>query len=388
MGTGITDVTAAQSANIGHWDYIDALRGIAAFGVLVLHALILFPQLPFPISQISRLGLHGVQLFFMVSAITLTSSWKSRARYETNPVPAFFIRRFFRIAPMFWASLVGYLLLNAAVVPFWTNQGTVTPLAVLLTTLFVHGWLPQTINVVVPGGWSIADEMTFYLIFPFLVTRITSLAWAIMFFVASVIMTLLSNWLALSLYGPQTPHFEQFIYYWLPNQLPIFALGFMTFYLIRWARGISRRMAIILLGVAIALLLIVAFGNLPYSADISHPMIWRDLPMGAAFMALILSLAAWPSKLLVNRGTKLLGRVSFSSYLLQFGIIELFLALFGPTQISGFKAALLFVMAVILLACINTLLSMVTYRLIEEPWIKIGHRFARLCVLRTNPQGD
>jgi peptidoglycan/LPS O-acetylase OafA/YrhL len=385
MGMGISQVTAAQSDTVGHWDYIDALRGIAAFGVLVLHTHILFPHLPFRMSQIAGLGLHGVQLFFMVSAITLASSWKSRARYEKSPVPAFFIRRFFRIAPMFWTAAVGYLLLDAVLVPFWTDQGTVKPFAVFLTSLFAHGWLPQTINVVVPGGWSIADEMTFYLIFPFLITRITGLAPAIMFFVVSVVMTLVANWLALGLYGPQTPHFWQFVYYWLPNQLPIFALGFVTFYLLPWARSISRRMATLLLGFAIALLLTIGFCNLPYSADISHPMIWRDLPVSAAFMALLLSLAARPSRLFVNRATKLLGRVSFSSYLLQFGVIEIVLALFGPMQISGFKAAALFVMAVVSLVCINTLLSMATYRLIEEPWIRIGHRLARLRLPQHQP---
>jgi peptidoglycan/LPS O-acetylase OafA/YrhL len=378
----MTETAVAQSTKAGHWDYIDALRGIAAFGVLVLHTDILFPQLPYHASQIARLGLHGVQLFFMVSAITLASSWNSRARYEDNPVLAFYIRRFFRIAPMFWIAAIGYLLLDAAVVPFWRNQGAVTALGVFLTPLFAHGWLPQTINAVVPGGWSIADEMTFYLIFPFLITRITSLVPAILFFAFAVATALVANGLALVLCGPQTPQFWQFVYYWLPNQLPVFALGLVTFHLIPWAKTISRRMAMSLMGFAIALLLTIAFGDLPYSADIGHPMIWRDLVVGVAFMALILSLAASPSRLLVNRGTRLLGRVSFSVYLLQFGVIEVFWALFGPIQISGLKAVAIFGVAVVSLLCINTLLAMATYRLVEEPWIRIGHRMAKLRVMQ------
>jgi peptidoglycan/LPS O-acetylase OafA/YrhL len=297
-------------------------------------------------------------------------------RYETAPVIAFFIRRFFRIAPMFWIAIAGYLLLDAGVVPFWKNQGTVTPI-VILTALFAHGWLPQTINSVVPGGWSIADEMTFYLIFPLLITRITGLVAAIVFFGITVVTALAANGLALDLYDPQTPQFGQFVYYWLPNQLPIFALGLVTFHLIPWAKTISRQMAMILRGFAMALLLAIAFGNMPYSADIAHPMIWRDLMAGVAFMALILSLAAWPSPLLVNGGTRLLGRVSFSSYLLQFGLIEVCLAVFGPIPVSGFGAVAAFVMAAVLLLCINTLLALVTYRLVEEPWIRIGHRLAR-----------
>jgi peptidoglycan/LPS O-acetylase OafA/YrhL len=42
------------------------------------------------------------------------------------------------------------------------------------TALFVHGFHPQSINSVAPGGWSIAIEMTFYAVFPLLARFITS----------------------------------------------------------------------------------------------------------------------------------------------------------------------------------------------------------------------
>ena len=37
------------------------------------------------------------------------------------------------------------------------------------TIFLLHGFWPNTINSIVPGGWSIADEVIFYILFPYLV---------------------------------------------------------------------------------------------------------------------------------------------------------------------------------------------------------------------------
>lgn len=57
---------------------------------------------------------------------------------------------------MFWLAIPFFLLLNGKA-PAWE---------VATIALFVHGFHPQSINSVVPGGWSIAVEMTFYAVFP------------------------------------------------------------------------------------------------------------------------------------------------------------------------------------------------------------------------------
>ncbi len=44
---------------------------------------------------------------------------------------------------------------------------TFAPLDYALTALLQHGWRPALINSLVPGGWSIAAEGTFYLLAPF-----------------------------------------------------------------------------------------------------------------------------------------------------------------------------------------------------------------------------
>ena len=44
-----------------------------------------------------------------------------------------------------------------------------------LTALFLNGYHPEMVTSVVPGGWSIVVEMTFYLVLPLLATAIRSL---------------------------------------------------------------------------------------------------------------------------------------------------------------------------------------------------------------------
>src|SRR5207244_3532830 len=104
-----------------HRMYIDALRGLAAAAVLFTHLPALFDGLAWRVDYVARLGAHGVQLFFMVSAITLASSWDARSESELAPARAFYIRRFFRIAPMFWFAGLLYIAIGNFMTPWWHN---------------------------------------------------------------------------------------------------------------------------------------------------------------------------------------------------------------------------------------------------------------------------
>jgi peptidoglycan/LPS O-acetylase OafA/YrhL len=150
------------------YGYIDALRGIAITAVMASHLVNFFPDMSWHVFIVTQFGGHGVQLFFLVSALTLTMSWRVRHDGAVH----FWVRRLFRIAPMFWLALVVYGGMNAAGV--WPTGGSDLR-SLMLTFTFLHGWSISAINLVVPGGWTIGVEMSFYAIFPFVVTRVTSL---------------------------------------------------------------------------------------------------------------------------------------------------------------------------------------------------------------------
>ena len=106
--------TAAQPV-LAHFDFIDALRGLAFLGVLVHHAVARIPHLNSSVVRVAEQGHEGVELFFLVSALTLFFSLDSRRRSERRPTLNFFIRRFFRIAPLFYIG--AQLLLLASIEP-------------------------------------------------------------------------------------------------------------------------------------------------------------------------------------------------------------------------------------------------------------------------------
>jgi len=362
--------------NPKRYDYIDALRGYAVAGVIAIHTPNLVPHVPLPIVWVATTAGQGVQLFFIVSALTLTMSWRKRAINETHPARYFFIRRFFRIAPMFWIGILFYYSLAQFESPFWQLR-SIEISDVLATLFFVHGWSPETINLVVPGGWTIAVEMMFYLLFPLLVTTVMTLRGAIFFFVGSCVMALAMNTVASAWYEADPALLFPFIYEWLPNQLPIFALGFLLFYLIADTQYRAPRTAAIVIfsaGIGLLLALTAASWRIPFFSTFPHPMIWKDLLAGAGFVAIAYSLANWPTSVFINRPIRYLGKVSFSAYLVHFLVIFVCLRVFGPSVLSGISAIAAYILLFLSVTLITAAISSVTYSAIEKPMIDRGNQ--------------
>src|SRR6187402_3310869 len=139
--------------------YIDATRGLAILLVIATHHLQAVAT-TYPLTDLGRslsdFCRLGVQLFFVASAYTLCLSMDRRSD-ELHPLLAFYIRRFFRIAPLYYLAVLLYALIG---------RGTYTPLSIGSNILFFHGFVKSAFNDVVPGGWSISAEMIFYLWFP------------------------------------------------------------------------------------------------------------------------------------------------------------------------------------------------------------------------------
>ena len=133
-------------------NYLTFGRGIAILAVLSGHFL---QSQQIEISNNNFIIFSfGVPLFFIISAISLTISFEERKESKLK----FYIRRFFRIAPMYYFAIVLYNY----------NNYNLEMFSLLSNIFFIHGFYPLGNNNVVPGGWSIATEMTFYVIFPFI----------------------------------------------------------------------------------------------------------------------------------------------------------------------------------------------------------------------------
>src|SRR3978361_2265537 len=144
------------------------MRDYAILLVIICHTTYLFPELPYPVHRVAILGWHGVQLFFLASTVTLMMAWRyEKTRDGSVDVVAFFLRRFFRIAPAYYLASALYFFLDPPI-------GGYDPIQAAATYLFINAWHPTLMGVtphawsVVPGSWSIGVEFTFYAAFPVL----------------------------------------------------------------------------------------------------------------------------------------------------------------------------------------------------------------------------
>ena len=130
-------------------DYFDIARFFAIFGVIVVHVgQNSLPSLFF--GDLYDFGRFGVQLFFIISGATVYLTYNKRINISNNLL-IFYIKRFFRIIPLFIIMAIIYFLLDNK--PF------------IQSILPWSGFNPDAYNNI-EGGWSIWNEMYFYLIFP------------------------------------------------------------------------------------------------------------------------------------------------------------------------------------------------------------------------------
>ena len=101
-------VIAVNDLSPHRYAYIDASApDTLCWGLILVHICQNVPNLPHPQVDLATSGRYGVQLFFVASALTLMLSWHARS---DGALP-FYIRRVFRIAPMFWLAIPFYSII-------------------------------------------------------------------------------------------------------------------------------------------------------------------------------------------------------------------------------------------------------------------------------------
>jgi peptidoglycan/LPS O-acetylase OafA/YrhL len=353
--------------DIKKYEFIDALRGYAILAVTLVHASQSVPASGGALRLLAANGARGVQLFFIASALTLGLSWESRTAHERAPIRNFFLRRLFRIAPMFYVAICLYLLLFGCSPRYWAPNG-IEWWGVLLTATFLNGYLPETITSVVPGGWSIAVEMNFYLVLPLLLRWFKTLRSRAILLLLCLIVSAAAKLGFRALYGPHFPPDQQYLVANFSGlnflaQLPIFALGLIVQKLFK-NPSLLRRV------VRVSALLFLAF--VAGAWLVRAPIGVVDNPICAGIGLAILTgfFAGYPGNLLVNRAVIRIGKISFSMYLTQFAVLDLLgwlgvNELFRPGDISSIGYYFCVVV-------ITAAISYVSYRAIERPGVRLG----------------
>jgi len=356
------------------YDWVDALRGYAIILVIMIHTSQFF-TVTGVLRRITSLGDLGVQLFFILSSFTLFNSYKKRADIDgANTDKFFFIRRFFRIAPMYYLALVIYVSISIIRPGSFVGEA-VNYIKVLASFLFLNTFYPPGINYLPPGGWSIGVEMIFYLIIPFLCKQVRNLKQSLLTLLGAVI---LSNLLNLILYSYINNYTDVnwsvirggFLYFWLPNQFPVFMFGVVIYYLLKKI-DISKAFSNIL--VVISFLLFFSFSLYDFSLAYPQYFVQREYIYSIIFLIFILGVSGSNIKVLINKYICNLGKVSFSVYLLHFLVIRIVYRLFvflPGDNMANSKFLIGFVSSI----AASYALSLMTHKYVELRGIKFGNR--------------
>jgi peptidoglycan/LPS O-acetylase OafA/YrhL len=337
---------------------------------MTVHVVQLYNTLPF--RDIIATGEYGVQLFFILSAVTLFMSHNNRLKKERHPTTNFLIRRFFRIAPLFWIAIITYSTINGTGPKYFAPEG-IAPWQIIATFLFLHGFTLTSINAVVPGGWSIAAEMIFYTMLPLLTVTIKNLNHSIVLFISIFFASIAYNIVAPQYILKHTPQNQLylvhlFIYYSLPSQMPVFALGITTYWLIR-----SRELQHLLDHpiVRYSILIFTTFYLLVLSRSYIS-IIPKHLNFSLGLACLVICLSREKSILTANPILKAIGVLSYSCYVTHFLAIEHCKLL--AESLGLHSSNFLFPVFWITTLAITIMYSMLTYTFIEKPFIALGNR--------------
>ena len=167
------NLAKTKSLNGGRLQSIDALRGIAALGVVLYHAVSQAPNavphnfLHWPAQSIQFLtsfGYIGVFLFFVISGFCIHLQWaKSKAASEEKPIQfgPFWRRRIRRLYPPYLMAFALFMLMAALstgikVTPFFVYD-------VVMHLLMLHNLDPHTAYSINGVFWTLAIEEQLYL---------------------------------------------------------------------------------------------------------------------------------------------------------------------------------------------------------------------------------
>lgn len=134
-----------------HVRTVDFARGVCAIGVCAYH--ILYYE---RIANLEIISLYAVYAFFVISGFAMYVAYRNRLA-DNQSLRTYFLRRFWRIAPLFYTANLIHLFLRPA--DFSVGK-------LVLNGMLALGLANPGTTSIVTGGWSIGIEMVFYILFP------------------------------------------------------------------------------------------------------------------------------------------------------------------------------------------------------------------------------
>jgi peptidoglycan/LPS O-acetylase OafA/YrhL len=350
---------------------LDLLRAIAILWVLLFHGMTEGLGSAFPL--VGQLGWMGVDLFFVLSGTLIGSQLlKTYASGRTPSVGLFYMRRAFRIIPVYFVVLALYFC-----IPVFREAKGIQPFWQFLT--FTENLLiDYPHNPAFSHAWSLCVEEHFYLLFPLL-------AWALMRrpsmrkMVAVCVLIVTAGmflrgyvWLHhVGIAGARPGAYVELIYY--PTYMRLDGLlagvGLAAIRCFRpklWQRAMDNPYRLLVLGLfSLTLAIWVARGRVGFSASVF------GFPFLSASLAMIVA-ACVSGKNLLGRvhvpGAETIATVTFSLYLshkMTWHVIRIFCP--GLVSGGGLQAFCVYAGGAFLVGA-------VLYLIVERPFLLLRDR--------------
>lgn len=362
---------------IGRIRELDGIRGLAILAVLVWHYLVCEVGAPPPLFRFLNLTWSGVDLFvlsgFLIGGILLDH------RDARNYFSVFYRRRICRIFPLYYATLLLFLLLRhlqsflplgvAAPwlfdppMPLWSYATFTQNFLQAKSGSLGAGWLAVT--------WSLSIEEQFYLLLPFIVrfTPVRLLPYLLAPFV------LLAPLVRANLYDPSGSALGWYVL--LVCKADALLLGVLCAWLIR-QRSVAARLKSAAPILRIALASSMGFVLLTaYFAQTTAVVVLRDSLLALGFASLVMVALVMPSspvaRLTRVRWLRWLGVVSYGVYVIHQPVLGL---MYGIERRDWPHFIVLGdVWLPIVALAITLLIAAASYRWFERPLLEYGRRW-------------
>jgi peptidoglycan/LPS O-acetylase OafA/YrhL len=375
------EVNCEMSANqtgSGRIDFLDSTRGLAALAVLFGHSSNVLVHtsrtrslLSLPLLNAAFDGTAAVAMFFVLSGFVLSRPYlKTSVSAQPRPLKLapFYVKRITRI----WLPFLCVLLLSAlakacwfrtyATVPAqseWFQQFWRQPLGLPLLLKQCFFLLPEDRLRLLNQDWSLGVELKASALLPFLLLAFRrGERWLLLI-------------ACLFLFRPGGHYYVAFI-------LGILLAAHQAA-LVRLVG--NRKLAWVLVCVGLAFYqarLILREGFHLQGGSGAEKLIWTATSLGCVLLLLGIFSSQQCQKVLNHRVFVFLGRVSYGVYLLQFIVLLCIIPwLVSVLNRWGLRQeSFLLPMVLLSSALITIAAAAVFYEAVEEPCIRLGHRFA------------
>lgn len=350
--------------------YIDAIKGLAIIAIVLYHLQVVEGyKIPELLKSVINQGARGVQLFFIISALTLCMSLSKQIKEGKHFWLNYLTRRFFRIAPVFYLIV----LLNYFI--FHINPADYIPahipfsVGLLISSItFINGLNPYWMGTTVPGGWIITVTVMFYLLLPFIMRKITNLLstfklLAISLILWNIVIFVITRFPSLNSQAVMRFYISAFII----TQLPVFICGIVLFHVIRDHYDLDNMKPWSGILLFFSLLVYLSLEKVIYVLPTHF------LP-SVALTVFIYSQCLHPSKLIVNKFFIFIGKISYSIFLTHFFVI-LYMSKYINFTIEInpiFNLIAHFGVLIVL----SIAISIIVHYFIEIPGVRIGEKIA------------